>query len=350
MRAIRVASGILLLFVLAASAQAQLNTGDVLAGVGNGKIKRFSPTGTLLQTLDSGTTSSETTGMCFDSSTNVFGTLFTISRAAKYDHNGTLLTNTFGTFASTTPESCVVAANGNIFFGQASSSQIAEFNPAGTLVANHTVAIGPRGTDWIDLAADQCTMRYTSEGSAIKQFNVCTNTQLADFATAGLSGPCYAHRIRPNGEELVACTTNVYRVNSSGAVIQTYAAGTSLSPPSGFLFALNLDPDGTTFWTGDLTNGQIYRVNIATGAQVTSFNAGILGASMAGLAVVGEIVVSLPTATPTGGIGATATPTVVAPTITPTLAPVTVPTLSFPMLGLLAAAVTAAALVLLMRR
>lgn len=51
-----------------------------------------------------------------------------------------------------------------------------------------------------------------------------------------------------------------------------------------------------------------------------------------------------------GGPTPTVTPTVVVPTVTPTLAPVTVPTLSFPMLGLLAAAVAAAALVVLMRR
>jgi sugar lactone lactonase YvrE len=347
MRTIRLASGALLLFVLAASAEAQFNTGDVLAGVGNGKIKRFSPTGTLLQTLDSGTTSSETTGMCFDASTNLFGTLWTISQVAKFNSSGTLLTNTFGSFASKNPESCVVAANGNLFFGQASSNQIAEFNPAGTSVGTFTVAIGPRGTDFIDLAADQCTMHYTSEGSAIKLFNVCTNTQLADFVTGLSGGACYAHRIRPNGEELVACTTNVFRVSSGGTILQTYPAS-SMTPPSGFLFALNLDPDGTTFWTGDLTNGNIYRINIATGAQVTFFNAAPF-VDMGGLAVVGEIVVSQPT--PTGTVvAATATPTVVAPTVTPTLAPVTVPTLSLPMLGLLALALTAAAAVLLMRR
>jgi hypothetical protein len=73
-------------------------------------------------------------------------------------------------------------------------------------------------------------------------------------------------------------------------------------------------------------------MNIATGAQVTSWNAGILGGSMAGLAVVGEIVVSQPTPTPGGG-----------------QSPAVVPTLSFPMLGLLFAALMAAAL-LLMRR
>ena len=58
--------------------------------------------------------------------------------------------------------------------------------------------------------------------------------------------------------------------------------------------------------------------------------------------------VGQPTPTPTGTAPATATPTT-PPTATATRAPVQVPTLSFPMLGLLCAALMAAAL-LLMRR
>lgn len=323
----------LVLALVAAPALAQLTNGDVLAGVGAGKIKRFNPAGVLQQTLDSGTTSNETTGMCFDASSNLFGTLFTISQVAKFNSAGTLLTSTFGSgFQSA--ESCLVDAAGNVFFGQGNGSTIKKFNPAGTLITNFSPAVGPRGTDWIDLAADQCTMHYTSEGSAIKTFNVCTNTQGPDFAT-GLGGPCYAHRIRPNGEELVACTSVVRRVSSAGAILQTYTAS-GFTPPETFLFALNLDPDGTTFWTGGINSAQVYRINIATGAQVTSFNAGKLGGSMAGLAVVGEILVSQPTPTPGGP-----TPTPTVPVGINPLAGNTIPTLQPPVmviLGLLLAA------------
>lgn len=68
-----------------------------------------------------------------------------------------------------------------------------------------------------------------------------------------------------------------------------------------------------------------------------------------GLAVVGEIVVSQPTPTPTGTVVPTAAPTT-PPTATPTPLAAVVPTLSFPMLGLLALALGAAALFLIMRR
>lgn len=47
---------------LTPSAANAFSAGDVFAAVGNGKVKRFSPTGTLLQTLDSGSNSQFTAG------------------------------------------------------------------------------------------------------------------------------------------------------------------------------------------------------------------------------------------------------------------------------------------------
>ena len=257
-------------------------TGDVLAGVGNGKIKHFSSTGILLDTLDTGAGSTEDTGMAFDAAGNLYATVFQANNLYRFDNKGNLL-GTFGGGYNQDPESIVFDKNGNAYVGQADgSAQILEFSSTGALVSSFSPDREERGTDWIDLAADQCTMHYTSEGSSIKLFNVCTNTQLADFAT-GLSGSCYGHRIRPNFEELVACTTQVYRLSSTGAVIQTYhLPGTSL------LFALNLDPDNKSFWTADIFNGEVFRVDISTGSIITQFNAGIF-VSLAGLTVVGEL-------------------------------------------------------------
>jgi hypothetical protein len=335
----------LVLALVSAPALAQLNPGDVLAGVGAGKIKRFTPAGVLQSTLDSTTNSSETTGMCFDMAGNLYATMWTANTMSKFSNVGALLTANFGTGYNSNPESCNIDIAQNLYVGQADGGRkIRKLNSStGALITEFTAATQSRGTDFIDLAADQCTMHYTSEGSSIKTFNVCTNTQGPDFATALGGGACYAHRIRPNGEELVACSSLVHRVSSAGAILQTYS-GSGLTPPSGFLFALNLDPDGTTFWTGDLGNGNVYHVNIATGAQVTSWNAGILGGSMAGLAVVGEIVVSQPTPTPSGP-----TPTPTGVVVINPLASNPVPTLqpsAMVILGLLLASLG----ILLMKR
>ncbi len=59
---------------------------------------------------------------------------------------------------------------------------------------------------------------------------------------------------------------------------------------------MNLDPDGTSFWTGDLSNGTITHVDIASGTILGQFNS-LPGTQLAGLAIVGEIAVSTPTLT-----------------------------------------------------
>jgi len=284
-----------------------LANGDVLAGVGNGNIKHFSSTGTLLDTLETTSASREDTGMCFDAAGNLYATNFTANTMSKFDNKGNLLAGSFGSGFSEHPESCVFDNQNNLYVGQPDGSkQILKFNTQGTLLGSTSQTTGPRGTDWVDLAPDGCTINYTSEGSEIKRFDVCTNTQLSNFAS-GLPAPCYAHRILPDGGELVACSSVIERLNAKGEVIHTYSLpGTSL------LFALNIDPDKKTFWTGDYYTGEVFRVNIETGAIVTQFNAGI-AVTLAGLAVVGEVTsvtsISLSPVTAENPVGTTHTVT-----------------------------------------
>jgi hypothetical protein len=173
--------------------------------------------------------------------------------------------------------------------------QVRRLSPSGALLGTFSPATENRGTDWIDLAADQCTLFYTSEGKLIKRFNVCTNTQLPDFATLPIGGvpdssAAYALRIRPNQEVLVAASQSVFRLDASGTIIQTYpkpAGETSI------LFALNQDADLTSFWTAGITTGNVYKIDIATGNQLISFNASAF-VDVAGLTVFGEITAAQP--------------------------------------------------------
>jgi hypothetical protein len=255
--------------------------GDVFAAIGNGKAKVFDPsTGNLKQTLNDGSGSSFTTGMCFDAAGNFYLTDFD-SNISKFDSNGNLVDATFASYSGSA-ESCVWNASNQMYVG-GPGGPIQKYNSSGALLATFTTAGagGTGGTDWIDLAADQCTMFYSDEGTAVGRFDVCTNTQLTDFAT-DLPGPCYALRIRPNGEVMVACQP-VQRLNSSGTVIQSYSNANGK-------FALNLDPDGTSFWTGDLggfTN-DIFRFNIASGNQLKNFSSNA-ESGLFGLAVFGEV-------------------------------------------------------------
>jgi hypothetical protein len=257
--------------------------GDVLADVGGGLIRHFSSTGTLLDTLNTTTGTTEGDGMCFDSAGNLYATQgFQANTMSKFDSSGNLLVANFGSGFNEHPESCVFDSADHMYVGQPDGShEVLKFDTSGSLLASFAPEREDRGTDWLDLASDQCTLHYTSEGTAVKAFNVCTNTQLADFAT-GLPAPCYAHRILPDGGELVACESEVVRLDSTGSVVQTYNP-----EPGGVLFALNLDPDGTSFWTAGYFSGTIYRINIATGEVESTFSAGEVS-PLGGIVVVGE--------------------------------------------------------------
>jgi hypothetical protein len=311
--------------------------GDVFAATGNGQVKEFTPAGTLVQTLNDTTLSTYTTGMCFDPAGNFFVTNISLTSVSKFDNSGNLLSANFLT-GLVTPESCVLDSAGNIYVGEAHNSQIKKFSSTGTLLATYFT---PGGSDWIDLAADQCTLFYDDEGTAIHRFNACTNTQLPDFAT-GLPGGHYALRILPGGGVIVAAGPQVQLLDSTGTVVSNYtASGESV------FFALNRDPNGTQFWTGGINSGIIYKFNFnPVGPPVTTFNSNP-ATLLAGLSVFGELVISQPTPTPTGTVLPTATPTTVPPTVTRTPTPgqaVVVPTLSFPMLVLLGLALVGAAL------
>jgi sugar lactone lactonase YvrE len=286
--------------------------GDVYAAVGGGKIGHYTSTGTLVETLDSTVSTFEDDGLCFDPAGNLYSTQGfpntgqVADTVSKFDSSGHLVAANFGTGYTGHPESCTVDGHGNLYVGQPDGSrQVLELSPSGAPVASYTVATEDRGTDWITLAADGCTLVYTSEGSHLKRFDACTNTQLPDLAA--MAAPhCYAVRVRPNGEVLVACESSLYRLSSTGAVLQTYQAA-SLNPAERFVFAMNLDPDNATFWTAGFDTHSVYRVNIASGALVTSFSAPGAG-PLGGLAVANEINVPFPTPTPTPVPTGTPTP------------------------------------------
>src|SRR5205823_14121325 len=155
-----------------------LNKGDVLAAVGNGVVKHFDANGTLLDTLDTTTGANFTTGMCFDASGKLYVTTFNANTTSVFDSGGNLVAANFGSGYNADDESCTTDQAGHIFVGQADGSRnILEFDCTGNLRNTFAPTTSPRGTDWIDLASDQCTMQYTSEGTSIEQFDVCNNTQ-----------------------------------------------------------------------------------------------------------------------------------------------------------------------------
>jgi hypothetical protein len=263
-------------------------SGDVFVSVGDGLIQERTPGGALVRTLDTGKGGGALTGgLAFDSagalySADFFSSVTPSGDVSRFNTDGSPPTS-FGSGYNAQPESIDFDSAGNVYIGQAEGTRdVLKFNPPGTtLLASYDAATEDRGTDWIDLASDGCTLYYTSEGTLVKRFNVCANTQLSDFTPAPLPGArAYTVRLLPGGGALVADTDSIVRLDSSGSVAQQYGTGGTK------WFSLALDPSGTAFWAGDLTTGDVKKFDLSTGNVLASFNTGgPAGDAAGGLAI-----------------------------------------------------------------
>jgi uncharacterized delta-60 repeat protein len=140
------------------------------------------------------------------------------------------------------PKSLAIDIAGNVYvgtdlsFGQ-TGGELVKYNHLGArLQPVFSPAVENDGVSRIALAADQCTIYYTSAGVAIKRFNVCTQSQLPDFVSGGAS-PKRALQIRGNGDVLVQSDYEIDRYDSSGRLQDTYPYPTELTTLAGAMDA-----------------------------------------------------------------------------------------------------------------
>ena len=267
-------------------------SGQVFASVGNSAVSVYSvgSGNPLVTRLNDGLQEPYTAGSAFDSSGNFYVTDDYSGDVSEYAPDGTL----DGVFASglQNPLSLAFDNQGNLYVGQQTTPYIAEFSKTGQLVQN----IGPlatelSGDDWIALAPDECTFYYTTEETDILRYNMCTGQQLPNLnlqafpsfdASTGLPVQAFQLQILPDGNVLVADSNADILLDPNGNVLQTYTCA-SLPGCQGSLFAMSLDPDGTSFWTGDSTSGDIWQVDIATGnvlQQIDTHSGSLFGLSV----------------------------------------------------------------------
>ncbi|MEL6823965.1 MAG: putative Ig domain-containing protein, partial [Calditrichota bacterium] len=123
---------------------------------------------------------------------------------------------------------------------------------------------------------------------AIYRYDVVNDTQLTPFTTTLPGVAAYALRLLPGGGLLVADSEQIHRLDENANIVQSYDA-----TGENTWFALNLDPDGTSFWSGDFSTANFYKFDIATGnILVGPVNTGTGPATLFGLSVFGEITVS----------------------------------------------------------
>lgn len=271
------------------------NVGDVYAGVSGGQYNVYDNAGVFKETISDGLGGS-TTGCAFNNSLDkLYTTNFSNTKVVAYnDASPHTIAQTIDTGAVSPgghSESVIFADNGDFYVGHPDGNKdIQRYDAAGVYQQSYDVVIESRGSDWMDLASDQKTMFYTSEGGLVKRYDVSgVGAQLTDFASIG--GVSYALRLLPPGDGsgglLVAHTADIKRLDGTGAVAQTYDVTGENS-----WFALNLDPNGTSFWAGDFGTNNFYRFNIATGAIEVGPIAS--GGSLFGLCVKGELTAAQP--------------------------------------------------------
>lgn len=272
--------------VVPVQAQRTFMPGDVFVGNAGGLINWYDEDGNLITQLDARISDSIVTGMAFDSDDNLYATTFNGGTVVKFDSAGNYI-GTFGRGYSGSPESIVFDEMGNVYVGAVDGdNDVRKFDPEGNPIAQYDVATDDRGSDWIDLGPDQCTLYYTSEGRRLMRYDVCNDQQLDDVMR--LPDRAYALRVLPNGEFLIAISSRVVYIDSNGDELQSYDAGRNNE-----WFGINRAPDGTSFWSGDLESGSIYRFDIANGDVITGpieaclnpTNLGCVG----GVAVFGEL-------------------------------------------------------------
>ena len=275
-----------------AGAATVFSPGQVFASVGGSQVNVYDPSsGDQLNTLNDGTNEPYTAGSAFDASGNFYVADDINGTISKYSPTGTF----DGTFASglTNPLSLVFDSQGNLYVGQQGTPYIAEFNSSGQNIGNFgPLTTGETGVDWIALSSDQCTFYYTTETDVIYRYNKCTNTQLSTFNVAPFTGDdAFELQILPNGNVLVADSESDIMLDPNGNVIGSYSCA-SLPGCSDELFAIALDPDGLSFWTGDTASGNVYRIDIASGDLLQTIDT--RSPYLFGLSVDNEIEVAAP--------------------------------------------------------
>ena len=290
--------------------------GDILAGVGNGNFTLFSNAGVFKETLAAGN-SGETAGCGFDASLNAHlvnttqGMIFK-RRAAQNNPGAHPLLQTIATDAN--PQSLVFAANGDFYVGHL-GGLIRRYvvNPTtggAQAQEEYTLAlVDSQDSFWLDIAADQKTIFYTSGGRNIRRVSVTINptTNAATFSDDALfktlpppnNQAARALRLLPPGPGagndaiigglLVADKSNVKRLDAAGNLVMEYDASGQDD-----WFALALDPRDVdeagadrAFWAGDKTTGNIWRFNVLSGVPSAAVSTGAAG-SLRGLCLNGE--------------------------------------------------------------
>ena len=266
-------------FVDSANATDIVN-GDVIASTGNGSVRVYDHNLVLIETLNTGF-SGPTTGSV-DTGGTLYVTNFSAGTDSTFSNTGSVLGPTFGS-GYNTPEDI-------LFHG--SSAYVTSVGGGGFThivggAFSNSIINGTR-TDWEDLAANGTTMLYTNETPTIFAANITGSGSALPSFGSSFGTNAFALRILANGDVLVAAGNEINLLSPTDVLLKSY---NDASLTGAIWFALNIDPNGTSFWSGDITSGEVAEFDIMTGAILEkTLTCGTR--CLYGLSVVGEQIVS----------------------------------------------------------
>ena len=271
------------------TAHVSFEPGDVFISLEPGPVQWYTKEGVLRQVLVS-TVAGTGEGMDFDPSGNLYVTRWCTDPGCANTGNTVEMFSVLGvsmgavgTGYNCSPHAIVFRADWTAYVGQAGcSGDVLRFTPGTVQPDAFDVAPENQGSFWVDLAADGCTLFYTSIGPNVKRYDTCASTQLPDFNAAPLpGGVTHDLRILPDGGLLVASGAVIARLDASGALVQTYD-----SPGENTLWAgLDLAADGT-FWAANYFSSTIHKFDVQTGTRLARFSTGTPANTAVAVAVV----------------------------------------------------------------
>jgi len=284
---ILLAVGVLMLGRGAAATHVSFERGDLFISLETGPVQWRLADGTLIRLLVP-TVIGTGEGMAFDAHGNLYVARWCVDSSCSTGNTVEMydvLGRSWGAAASgfdCAPHALVFEANGTAYVGQAGCRRsILKFVPSEIGATEFRVAEDFQGVFWVDLAADGCTIFYTSYGPNVKRFDTCAGVQLADFNQQPMPGGSTQDlRILPDGGVLVSSGSVIARLDAAGALLQTYGVA-----GAAYWSGVDLVGDGT-FWAGNYETSDVCRFDLAgAGGPITCFNAAAPPHSVVGVRI-----------------------------------------------------------------
>lgn len=283
-----VAAATLLAFARpAAAVGGQFAPGDVFVALRSGQVQWRGSDGTLKDVL-AGPVPGKVEGLGLDAAGNLYVSHYCADASLcssgnsfeKYNTSG-VPQGAWGSGYNCNPYSIVFDGSGRAYVGQANcTGDVLLFNADGALQRSFDPLPENRGTAWVDLAPDGCTLFYTSQGRLVKRYNVCTDSQLPDFNQAPLGSTANQMHMLPDGGVLVATDDAIVRLDASGAQVNSY----DVPGEYRLWYGVALPGDGT-FWASNYGTSNVYHFDLKTGSVISHFNTGTPTTTVKGLAV-----------------------------------------------------------------